>query len=235
MLRVNEIDVFYGKIQALDGVSLEVPEGSLVVVLGNNGAGKSTLINTISGLLNPVKGNIEFQGRNINHLRPDERVKIGITQIPEGRQIFASITVKENLALGALLRKDRSAVSQDLERIFEYFPILRERQTQIAGTLSGGEQQQLAIARGLLANPKLLLVDEPSLGLAPILVEEIFKIIERLNREDKLTMMLVEQNASISLPISKYTYVLQNGKIMIQGESQDLINNDSIRFAYLRG
>jgi len=156
MLRVSNIDVFYGKIQALDSVSLEVPEGSIVVVLGNNGAGKSTLINTISGLLYPIRGNIEFQGCNINHLRPDERVKIGIVQIPEGRQIFYNMTVKENLALGALLRKNRNVVSQDLERIFEYFPILKERRTQIAGTLSGGEQQQLAIARGMLANQKLI-------------------------------------------------------------------------------
>jgi branched-chain amino acid transport system ATP-binding protein len=233
MLRVDQVDVFYGKMKALDRFSIEVQDKTLVVLLGNNGAGKTTAINTISGLLAAKKGIIEFEGRRIEKSPPNQRVKLGISQVPQGRQIFPQLTVNENLRLGAYLRKDQDGIRLDLEKAYEYFPILRKRQTQYGGTLSGGEQQMLSISRGLLARPKLLLLDEPSLGLAPKIVDETFSIIERLNKEEGITILLVEQKAQISLPLADFGYILQNGKIVLKGKPGDLIRDDSVRSAYL--
>jgi branched-chain amino acid transport system ATP-binding protein len=233
MLVLTNVDVSYGKIRVLDRVSLEVSAGSLVVLLGNNGAGKTTTINTISGLLKTTNGSIEFEGGRIERLSPDKRVKMGICQVPQGRQIFPDMTVGENLRLGALLRKDREKIHQDMESLFTYFPILRVRTSQYGGTLSGGEQQMLSIARALLGRPKLLLLDEPSLGLAPMLVDETFRIIEELHKKERITLFFVEQKAHMVLPIADFGYILQNGRIVTQGKPEDLLNDDSVRLSYL--
>ena len=232
MLSAKAIETFYGGIRALKGISIEIPEKHIVTLLGANGAGKSTTLKTISGLLKPAKGTIEFEGRRIEGLHPEKIVKLGISQVPENREIFPDMSTKENLEMGAYIRKDRSAIKEDLERSFEYFPILRSRQSQIAGTLSGGEQQMLAISRGLMSRPKLLLLDEPSLGLAPVLVEEIFSIIEKINREGT-TILLVEQNANMALEICHYGYVLETGTISIEDKNQNLLANDEVTRSYL--
>lgn len=234
MLKVNEIDVFYGNIQALKGVSLQVEEGEIVTLIGANGAGKTTLLHTISGLLKPKNGSIEYLGKPI-HGRPAQQiVREGISHVPEGRRVFANMTVEENLDLGAYLRKDSKEIKKDLEKIYELFPRLFERKKQQAGTLSGGEQQMLAMGRALMARPKLLLLDEPSMGLAPLLVQTIFKIIEEIN-QNGTTILLVEQNAHMALSIAKRAYVIETGRVVISGTSKELQQSEQIREAYLGG
>ncbi|MCS0791459.1 ABC transporter ATP-binding protein [Cytobacillus firmus] len=231
MLKVNGINAFYGKIQVLKSISLEVEEGSIVTILGANGAGKTTTMKTISGLLKPQAGSIQFQGQDVTELRPDQLLRKGIALVPEGRQILSGMTVLENLEMGAYHRKDNE-IDQDIKSVMERFPILEERQKQLGGTLSGGQQQMLAIARAILSKPKLLLLDEPSMGLAPLIVADIFKIIKEIN-EAGTTVLLVEQNARQALKISDYGYVLETGKMVAEGSSQKLLNDPRIMEAYL--
>jgi branched-chain amino acid transport system ATP-binding protein len=231
MLKVNGISAFYGKIQVLKDISLEVEEGSIVTILGANGAGKTTTMKTISGLLKHQQGSIIFQGAGVAGLRPDQLLRKGIALVPEGRQILAGMTVFENLEMGAYHRKDNE-IDQDIKNVMKRFPILEERQKQLGGTLSGGQQQMLAIARAILSKPKLLLLDEPSMGLAPIVVADIFKIIKEIN-EAGTTVLLVEQNARKALRISDYGYVLETGKIVAEGKSQELLKDPRIMEAYL--
>jgi len=233
MLRLHELDVAYGKIQALFGISLEVAAGDLVVILGNNGAGKSTILQCIAGLLQCTKGTIEYEGQRIERLSADKRVKLGLCLVPQGRQIFPGITLRDNLLLGAYTRSDRKEIERDIQKIFDLFPILSTRQSQKAGTLSGGEQQMLAIGRGLLSRPKMLLLDEPSIGLAPKLVELIYQIIAKLHGEERKTILLVEQIAMMALQISEFAYVIQSGRISIKGKPQQLMMNEDIKAAYL--
>jgi branched-chain amino acid transport system ATP-binding protein len=232
MLELKSIESFYGKIQALKGITLEVPEGGIVAILGANGAGKSTTLKTISGLIQPLRGQILFQGQSIHKKEPHQIVRLGICQVPEGREIFMGLTVQENLKMGAFTRNDGKAIQNDLERIFQSFPILKERARQQAGTLSGGEQQMLAIARGLMSNPKLMLLDEPSLGLAPLMVEEIFRIIAEINKEG-VTILLVEQNANMALQNAQYGYVMETGTVALHDSAKNLIQNDYVRKVYL--
>ncbi|ADQ46179.1 ABC transporter related protein [Caldicellulosiruptor kronotskyensis 2002] len=234
MLKVNEIDVFYGAIQALFSVSLEVKKGEIVTLIGANGAGKSTLLKTISGLIRPRSGTILFEDIDITKKSSMEIVKLGISHVPEGRRVFPEMTVLENLELGAFLRKDKQAIKKDLELVFERFPRLYERKNQLAGTLSGGEQQMLAIGRSLMSRPKLLLLDEPSMGLAPILVTEIFKIIKEINSQGT-TILLIEQNANMALSIADRAYVIETGKIVLSGEAKEIAANPEVKKAYLGG
>lgn len=231
MLKVSGINTYYGKIQVLKEVGLEVTEGSVVTILGANGAGKTTLMKTISGLLKAQNGSVEFLGEKVTGSRPDQLLRKGIALVPEGRQILAGMTVMENLEMGAYHRKDKE-IEQDLEKMFERFPILKEREKQLGGTLSGGQQQMLAIARAILSRPKLLLLDEPSMGLAPLVVADIFKIIKEVNQAGT-TILLVEQNARQALKISDYGYVLETGKIVAEGASGELLNDPRIMEAYL--
>ncbi|MCM3706966.1 MULTISPECIES: ABC transporter ATP-binding protein [Cytobacillus] len=231
MLKVNGINAFYGKIQVLKNISLEVEEGSIVTILGANGAGKTTTMKTISGMLKPQSGSIQFQGQDVTGLRPDQLLRKGIALVPEGRQILSGMTVLENLEMGAYHRKDNE-IERDIKSVMERFPILEERQKQLGGTLSGGQQQMLAIARAILSKPKLLLLDEPSMGLAPLIVADIFKIIKEIN-EAGTTVLLVEQNARQALKISHYGYVLETGKMVAEGSSQKLLNDPRIMEAYL--
>ena len=233
MLRLEQLETHYGHVQVLRGVSIDVTPGSIVTLVGANGAGKSTTLRAISGLVRPTRGTIEFEGRRIDRMSPSQIVSLGISQAPEGRQILATLTVAENLKLGTYTRKDRRAVKDDLERVFTYFPILADRRGQLGGTLSGGEQQMLAIARALMSRPRLLLLDEPSLGLAPLYVREIFKIIETTNRESDTTILLVEQNANMALSIADYGYVLRNGRVVLSGSSDFLRNNEEVQRSYL--
>ena len=232
MLKLDSIESFYGKIQALKGITLDVPEGGIVTILGANGAGKSTTLRTISGLVQAVRGQILFQGEAIHKALPHKIVRLGICQVPEGRDIFMGLTVRENLKMGAFTRKQTKEVEQNLERIYESFPILKDRTRQQAGTLSGGEQQMLAIARGLMSQPKLMLLDEPSLGLAPLMVEEIFRIIKAINQEG-VTILLVEQNANMALQTAQYGYVMETGNIALADTAENLIQNDYVRQVYL--
>jgi len=232
LLKLDNVKTYYGNIRALKGISLEVNEGEIVCLIGGNGAGKSTTLMTISGVLNPEEGDVLYQGRSIAGLRPDYIVQMGICQVPEGRMIFPLLTVNENLDLGAYLRKDRDGIKEDIERVFELFPVLRERGKQAGGTLSGGEQQMLAIGRALMARPKLLLLDEPSLGLAPILVDTIFDIIRQIN-EQGTTILLVEQNAQLALQFSHRGYVIETGMIALADTSAALLNNEQVKKAYL--
>jgi branched-chain amino acid transport system ATP-binding protein len=235
MLEVREISTFYGHIQALKEASLEVRPGEIVSLIGANGAGKTTLLNSISGVVAANHGQILLDGKDITRLSPEAIVGLGITQVPERRQVFGTLTVRDNLQLGAyprLRRGERQAVKEDLEYVFSLFPTLKERDSQLAGTLSGGEQQMLAIGRGLMARPKVLLLDEPSLGLAPILVREIFHVIQRL-REANTTILLVEQNARAALDISDRGYVLETGFVVLSGTAQELITNEKVQQAYL--
>lgn len=218
---------------ALRGVSLEVPEGQIIAVLGANGAGKSTTLRTISGLVHPVKGNIEFLGHQIEKVSPEKIVEMGISQVPEGREIFFELTVMDNLRLGAYIRRDGRAVRQDIERVFHYFPVLAERRNQMAGTLSGGEQQMVAIGRALMARPRLLLLDEPSLGLAPLITQQIFGIVKTLNQDEGITVLLVEQNAGLALGIAQYGYVLEIGRLALGDTGENLRKNDAVRRSYL--
>ena len=232
MLRVSDVSASYGPIQALRGVSLEVSEGQIVALLGANGAGKSSTLKVISGILRPSGGSVEFLGQRIHRRSPESIVSLGISHVPEGRELFAELTVEENLRLGAYTRRD-SAIKGDIQRIFTYFPLLAEREKQPAGSLSGGEQQMLAIGRGLMARPKLLLLDEPSLGLAPTVVQEIFQIIKTINREEGLTVLLVEQNATMALRVSRYGYVLETGRIVLAADAAELRENETVRRSYL--
>lgn len=231
MLKLTNVQTYYGQIQALKGIDLEVPEGQIITLLGANGAGKSTTMKTIAGILKPKKGTIEFLGENVTGLRPDQLLRKGIALVPEGRAILSSMTVLENLEMGAYHRKDKG-VKEDIDNVMQRFPILFERQTQLAGTLSGGQQQMLAIARALLSKPKLLLLDEPSMGLAPLIVSEIFAIIKEI-KEAGTTVLLVEQNAKQALKIADFGYVMETGKIIIEGKSADLLADSRIVEAYL--
>jgi len=233
MLRVVDIHAAYGPILALHGVSLEVSEGSVVTLLGPNGAGKSTTLRTISGLMHPTSGTIEFEGRRIDRLAAEKIVSLGISHVPENRQLFAELTVLENLRLGSWGRRDRSGIRSDMEQVFQYFPILHEREKQVAGTLSGGEQQMLAIGRGLMARPRLLILDEPSLGLAPLVTREIFQIIKSINNKQKVTILLVEQNANLALEIAQQGYVLETGRVALADTSANLQRSESVRQSYL--
>ena len=235
MLEIKNLVVNYGAITALHGISLSVPNGKIVTLIGANGAGKTTTLKTVSGLLKPNRGEIFYDGKNIAGLPPHQIVARSISQSPEGRMIFANLTVLENLQLGAYLQKDRHIVRRELERVFVLFPRLKEREKQIAGTLSGGEQQMLAIGRALMSRPRLLLLDEPSLGLAPLLVKTIFEKIVEINREQGLTILLVEQNANLALEISHFGYVLETGKVVLQGDSAELRQNPKVKSAYLGG
>jgi branched-chain amino acid transport system ATP-binding protein len=232
MLNIKNIETFYGKIQALKGVTFSVNQGEIVSLIGANGAGKTTTLLTISGIIKPKQGEIFFKNKRIDNLPPDQIVLNGISHVPEGRRIFPYLTVQENLMLGAYLRKDKDGIKHDLERIFQLFPILKDRYKQDAGTLSGGEQQMLAIARGLMSKPEVLLLDEPSLGLAPKVVELIFQIIIDINKSGG-TILLVEQNANMALKISHRAYVLETGKITLEGKASDLLNNEEVKRAYL--
>lgn len=234
MLKVKNLDVYYGNIQALKGISLEINEGEVVTLIGANGAGKSTLLKTISGLLKPKQGQIEYEGSSIVGKQAQAIVKLGISHVPEGRRVFANMTVAENLELGAFLRKDKEGIKQDIEKVYGLFPRLLERMKQQAGTLSGGEQQMLAMGRALMARPRLLLLDEPSMGLAPLLVKQIFEIIEDISATGT-TILLVEQNANLALSIADRAYVVETGKIVLSGEANELIASDEIKSAYLGG
>lgn len=231
MLKITGIETFYGKIQALKGVSLEVEQGKVVTILGANGAGKTTTMKTISGLLKPKRGTIEFLGEDITGLRPDQLLRKGIALVPEGRAILSSMTVLENLEMGAYHRNDKD-IKKDIEEVMARFPILKERKEQLGGTLSGGQQQMLAIARALLSKPKLLLLDEPSMGLAPLIVADIFKMIREI-KENGTTVLLVEQNAKQALKVADYGYVMETGKIIINGQAADLLEDTRIVEAYL--
>lgn len=232
MLSLNGVVTYYGNIQALRGISLEVQEGEMVALIGSNGAGKTTTLRTISGLLPVHSGEVRFRGEPIHSIPPFQIIKKGIAHCPEGRRVWPDMTVFENLRMGAYLRRDLFEIRNDLEKMYELFPILRERQSQLAGSLSGGEQQMLAIARALMSKPKLLLLDEPSLGLAPIVVEKVAETITALNRAGA-TILLVEQNANLALAISSRAYVLQVGKIILSGVSKDLLVNEEVQKAYL--
>jgi branched-chain amino acid transport system ATP-binding protein len=232
MLSLNGVVTYYGNIQALRGISLEVGEGEMVALIGSNGAGKTTTLRTISGLLPVHSGEVRFRGEPIHSIPPFQIIKKGIAHCPEGRRVWPDMTVFENLRMGAYLRRDLFEIRNDLEKMYELFPILRERQSQLAGSLSGGEQQMLAIARALMSKPKLLLLDEPSLGLAPIVVEKVAETIAALNRAGA-TILLVEQNANLALAISSRAYVLQVGKIILSGVSKDLLVNEEVQKAYL--
>ena len=234
MLKVNGIDVYYGNIQALKDVSLQVNQGEIVTLIGANGAGKSTLLKTISGLLKPKKGSISFDGVSIDGKQTQWIVKKGISQVPEGRRVFTTMSVEENLELGAYLRKDKQGIKEDFEKVYELFPRLLERKKQASGTLSGGEQQMLAMGRALMAKPRLLLLDEPSMGLAPILVKTIFNIIQEINASGT-TIMLVEQNANMALSIAHRAYVIETGRVVLNGSADELKSSDQIKIAYLGG
>jgi branched-chain amino acid transport system ATP-binding protein len=232
MLTISGVETYYGNIQALKGIDIEVPAGEVVTIIGANGAGKTTTMKTVAGLIKPKKGKIEFMGEDITGLRPDQLVQKGISLVPEGRAILSNMTVLENLEMGAFQRTNSAEIKQDLERVMNRFPILRERVSQLGGTLSGGQQQMLAIARALMSRPKLLLLDEPSMGLAPIIVADIFKIIREINNEGT-TVLLVEQNVRQALKVAHKGYVLETGKIVASGSSEDLLNNPKVKEAYL--
>jgi len=233
MLRVTDVSAAYGPILALHNVSLEVPEGSIVTLLGANGAGKSTTLRVVCGLMHPTSGTIEFNGHRIERTAPESIVALGMSHVPENRQLFAELTVLENLRLGAWGRRDRNGVKEDMEQVFQYFPILNQRQKQVAGTLSGGEQQMLAIGRGLMARPRLLLLDEPSLGLAPLVTREIFQIIKTINDRQKVTILLVEQNANLAMEIAQHGYVLETGRVALSDSCANLQRSEAVRRSYL--
>lgn len=232
MLELIDVNVYYGAIHALKGISLQVNEGEIVTLIGANGAGKTTTLKTISGVLTPKSGTVKFLENNINKIKANNIVSLGISHVPEGRRVFANMSVMENLEMGAYSRKDKAEIKKDYEKIFETFPRLLERKAQMAGTLSGGEQQMLAIGRALMSRPKLLLLDEPSMGLAPLIVKQIFSIIKEINRTGT-TVLLVEQNASMALKIADRAYVIQNGYVEMEGAANDLLNDESVRSAYL--
>ena len=233
LLTVSNLETFYGPIMAIRGVSFAVPAGSIVTILGANGAGKTTILKTISGVMDPQKGTVAFEGREIQGLDPDRVTRLGISHVPEGREVFPFLSAGENLRMGAYTRRDADGVARDLEMVYGYFPVLRSRAEQRAGQLSGGEQQILAIARALMARPKMMLLDEPSLGLAPKLVKEIFEIIVRINRERGVTVLLVEQNANMALHVADYGYVLEVGRIVMEDTCARLLEKEDIKEFYL--
>lgn len=233
MLELKDVNTFYGSIQALKSVSMSVQQGEIITLIGANGAGKSTTLMTISGVVRPESGSVVFEGTDLGSLEPDQIVAEGISQVPEGRRIFPYLTVQENLDLGAYLRRDRTEIQKDLEYVFSLFPILSQRRHQAGGTLSGGEQQMLAISRALMARPRLLLLDEPSLGLAPLIVQQIFEILTQINRENGTTIFLVEQNAYMALRIAHRGYVMENGVIVLADAAASLLENEEVKSAYL--
>jgi branched-chain amino acid transport system ATP-binding protein len=233
MLELKDVHTFYGNIEALKGVSMEVSEGEIITLIGANGAGKTTTLMSICGLVPPRHGKIIFEGKPIHDCPANEIVSMGISQVPEGRRIFPYLSVVENLDMGAFLRNDRSGVKEDLDYIYELFPILAERRHQLGGTLSGGEQQMLAISRALMARPRLLLMDEPSLGLAPLVVRQIFKIVKKINVQQKTTIFLVEQNANQALKVAHRGYVMENGRITLADSSENLVADEGVKKAYL--
>lgn len=235
MLKLESVSTYYGNIQALKGISLEIKQGEIVTLIGANGAGKSTTLMSVCGVVPPREGRIYFEDRDITGLSSDRIVELGIVQVPEGRRIFPGLSVKENLDMGAYLRKDRQGIAKDFDYVFDLFPRLAERRNQAGGTLSGGEQQMLAISRALMGRPKLLLLDEPSLGLAPILVQQIFKIIEQVNRDQKTTIFLVEQNANLALKTANKGYVMETGRITLADTAANLLANAEVKRAYLGG
>ena len=235
MLKISNVETFYGKIQALRGVDLDVNDGEIVSLIGSNGAGKSTLLMTISGVNKAKRGNIVFNGENIENKQPHKIVDMGICQVPEGRRIFSRLTVEENLRLGAHANEKGKYFENDIKEVYDLFPVLSDRKTQRGGTLSGGEQQMLAIGRALMSKPKVLLLDEPSLGIAPKLVNQIFVAIKNINKEKNVTIFLVEQNAKKALELADRAYVLVNGKVTIKGSGQELLKNKDIQAAYLEG
>lgn len=233
MLKIRNVETYYGNIQALKNISMDVREGEIITLIGANGAGKSTTLMTLCGVVPASRGTIEFQGRNITGLPPDQIAGLGISQVPEGRRIFPYLTVMENLDIGTFLRKDKSQIKKDLKNIFGLFPILADRRNQQGGTLSGGEQQMLAISRAIMGKPKLLLLDEPSLGLAPIIIKQIFDIIKKINREYKTTIFLVEQNANLALKVADRGYVMENGAITMTDTGEKLLADEEVKKAYL--
>ena len=232
LLEINNLEVHYGVIHALKGISFEVNEGEIIALIGANGAGKTTTLHTISGILQASSGNIIYDGKDITKVQAHKIVNLGISQVPEGRRVFAQLSVLENLKLGAFIRKDKDGIEEDLRNIYERFPRLEERKNQLAGTLSGGEQQMLAMGRALMSRPRIILMDEPSMGLSPIYVSEIFDIIKSINK-DGTTVLLVEQNAKKALSIAARAYVLETGKIALSGDAKNLMNNDTVKKAYL--
>ena len=233
LLSLVNVETYYGNIHALKGINIIISEGEIIALIGANGAGKSTTLMSISGIVSPREGKIIYMDREIHTLSPDVIVSLGISQVPEGRHIFPELTVLENLQMGAFLRSDKKETKKDLEYIFDLFPILTQRRNQAGGTLSGGEQQMLAISRALMARPRLLLLDEPSLGLAPIVVKQIFEIIKKINKEQNTTVFLVEQNANLALHLADRGYVMENGEIVLEDSSVNLLSNDNVRKAYL--
>lgn len=233
ILSVQGITVNYGKVAAVRNVSFDVQEGAIVTLIGANGAGKSTILKTISGLKHPTEGEIFFEGKRIDHFQPHDVVKAGISHVPEGRRLFPAMSVRENLSMGAYLRKERKEIDREFEKVFCYFPKLQERQKQRAGSLSGGEQQMLAIGRALMAKPKLLLLDEPSIGLSPLVSQMISKIVNTINKEEGVSILLVEQNAKMALGLANRGYVLETGSVVLEGEARELLNNEMVKTAYL--
>lgn len=232
MLEVKDLEVYYGMIQAIKGVSFEVNQGEVIALIGANGAGKTTILHTITGLMAPKKGSVLFEGKDITKIPAHKIVSLGMAHVPEGRRVFADLSVYENLKMGAYTRKDKEEIEKSLDRVYERFPRLKERKNQLAGTLSGGEQQMLAMGRALMSQPKIILMDEPSMGLSPILVNEIFDIIQEVSKSGT-TVLLVEQNAKKALSIADRAYVLETGKIVLDGKAETLLNDDSIKKAYL--
>ncbi len=233
MLKLQKVQTFYGNIQALKDVTIEISEGEIVTLIGANGAGKTTTLMAVCGIVTPRSGEILFMGKPITGMEPDKIVSLGICQVPEGRRIFPYLSVAENLDMGAFLRKDKAEIKRDMEYVFDLFPILAERRHQAGGTLSGGEQQMLAISRALMTRPRLLLLDEPSLGLAPLIVKRIFEIISKINAENNTTIFLVEQNANLALKVAARGYVMENGRITLTDSSKNLLANEAVRKAYL--
>lgn len=233
MLKITNLHVSYGGIQALQGISLEVPDGKIITLLGANGAGKSTTLRTIMGIVKPSQGQIEFDGQSLLGLKSFQVVKKGIALVPEGRRVFSNLTVKENLALGAYTRSDKEKMLEDIEEVYDLFPRLEERRNQSAGTLSGGEQQMLALGRALMSNPRLLMIDEPSLGLAPVLSQDVLGKLTELNQNRNQTVLLIEQNARAALSIADYAYILETGQIKLEGPADELASNDAVRRTYL--
>ena len=232
MLEVKDLEVYYGMIQAIKGVSVHVDQGEVIALIGANGAGKTTILHTVTGLLSPKKGSVVFEGQEVTKIPAHKIVSLGMAHVPEGRRVFAELSVYENLKMGAYTRKDKSEIEENLQKIYERFPRLKERKNQMAGTLSGGEQQMLAMGRALMSQPKIILMDEPSMGLSPILVNEIFDIIQEVSKSGT-TVLLVEQNAKKALSIADRAYVLETGRIALEGRAEDLLRDDSIKKAYL--
>ena len=232
MLEVKDLEVYYGMIQAIKGVSFHVDQGEVIALIGANGAGKTTILHTVTGLLSPKKGSVVFEGQEVTKIPAHKIVSLGMAHVPEGRRVFAELSVYENLKMGAYTRKDKSEIEENLQKIYERFPRLKERKNQMAGTLSGGEQQMLAMGRALMSQPKIILMDEPSMGLSPILVNEIFDIIQEVSKSGR-TVLLVEQNAKKALSIADRAYVLETGRIALEGRAEDLLRDDSIKKAYL--